>query len=79
MMRFDKFALILVCQWISVVFSALSHVFKTNAYTEGQSGPCLGDGGGWSSRLPALAAELPGRKRKQGQSSSQQAIDMLLP
>lgn len=78
MMRFDKFALILVSLDICC-FQYFASCFKANGYTEGQSGPCLGDGGGWSSRLPALAAELPGRQRKQGQSSSQQAIDMLLP
>lgn len=88
MIYFDEFALILVCCWRSLavvshlsVSYIMSIMFLRQIYihTEGQSGPCWGDGGGWSSRLPALAARLLGRKSKQGQSSSRQAIDMLLP
>lgn len=86
MIYFDEIALILVILVVShlSVFSVSyirSVMFLRQIYihTEGQSGPCWGDGGGWSSRLPALAARLLGKKRKQGQSSSQQAIDMLLP
>lgn len=91
MIYFDEIALILVCHWRSLAVVSHLSVFSVSyimrvmflrqiyIHTEGQSGPCWGNGGGWSSRLPALAAELPGRKRKQGQSSSRQAIDMLLP
>lgn len=91
MIYFDEIALILVCRWrfLAVVshlsefsvFYIMSVMLLRQIYihTEGQSGSCWGDGGWWSSRLPALAARLLGRKRKQGQSSSRQAIDMLLP
>lgn len=91
MIYFDKIALTLVSQWRSLADVSHLSVFSVSCvmnvmflrqiyiHTEGQSRPCLGDGSGWSSCLPTLVAELPGRKRKQGQSSSQQAIDKLLP